>query len=105
MKITSNVVQEKSKNNCEKNFTSIKGFVWSKKKFDESNIETLRNEFNLDISIAKLAISRGITATSYKNFIEPKLKYLMPDPFVMDDMEKATKKIIEVIYKKKKLGF
>ena len=104
MKITSNVVQEKSKNNCEKNYTSINGFVWSKKKFDESNVETLRNEFNLDISIAKLAISRGITATNYKNFIEPKLKYLMPDPSVMDDMEKATKKIIEVICKKKKIG-
>ena len=100
MKIPSNVIQEDLKNNYEKNYTSIKGILWYSKKINMSETEEIKNKFNLDFSIAKLAVSRGITVKTFNDFIEPKIKNLMPDPMVLDDMEKATIKIIEFINKK-----
>ena len=104
MKIPSNVIQEDLKNNYEKNYTSIKGILWYSKKINMSETEEIKNKFNLDFSIAKLAVSRGITVKTFNDFIEPKIKNLMPDPMVLDDMEKATIKIIEFINQKKKIG-
>ena len=104
MKIPSNVIQEDLKNNYEKKYTSIKGILWYSKKINMSETEEIKNKFNLDFSIAKLAVSRGITVKTFNDFIEPKIKNLMPDPMVLDDMEKATIKIIEFINQKKKIG-
>ena len=85
-----------------KNYTSIKGILWYSKKINMSETKEIKNKFNLEFSIAKLAVSRGITVKTFNDFIEPKIKNLMPDPMVLDDMEKATIKIIEFINQKKK---
>ena len=36
--------------------------------------------------------------------MDTKIKTTLPDPFVLDDMEKATKKIVDCILKKQKIG-
>ena len=36
--------------------------------------------------------------------MNPKIKNILPDPFILDDMEIATNKIVEIIKEKKKIG-
>ena len=56
---------------------------------------------NLDLSIAKMIVSRGISRSNFDNFINPKLKF-NSDPFVLHDMEKATLRVIKSIKENKK---
>ncbi len=99
-----NLIQDKNKNNDEKNNCSVKGFYWNEKQADTANVTKLQENLNLDLCIAKMAVSRGITISNFYNFIEPKIKNLIPDPFVLHDMKKATLKITEFVKEKKKIG-
>lgn len=104
MEINSNLIHDIKKNNDEKNYYSVKGFSWNEKSVKESDVMNLQENLNLDKCIAKLAAARGISSLNFNNFINPKIKNLMPDPFVLDDMQKATFKILELIKENKKIG-
>ena len=51
-----------------------------------------------------MIVSRGISRSNFDNFINPKIKNLIPDPFVLHDMEKATLRVIKSIKENKKIG-
>ena len=96
MKTNANLIEGKKKNNTEKNNYSVNGFLWNERELNNNEVVILRNELGLETCIAKLAVSRGINPENFKNFMDTKIKTTLPDPFVLDDMEKATKKIVEL---------
>ena len=104
MTTSANLIEENKKNNTEKNNYSIGGFLWSEKKTNNDEVVTLKNELGLDTCIAKLAVARDINSKNFEKYTNPKIKTTIPDPFVLDDMQKATKKIVNCILKKKKIG-
>ncbi len=104
MKPNHNLIDGDQKNNTEKNNYSIKGFLWFEKELDQIKVDNLKKELNLDNYIAKLATARDVTSKSFINYTKPKIKTSIPDPFVLDDMEKATNKIINYIKNKNKIG-
>lgn len=104
MNLKTNLIQENQKNNIEKNNKSVSGLVWEKKKINKSEVDDLKDKLNIDLTLAKLAVSRGISYDHFENFIDPKIKNLIPDPIILDDMQKATNKIIEFIKENRKIG-
>ena len=104
MQFNANLIDDTKKNNTEINNCSVKGYYWHEKYVKDTDVDVLKNELNLDLNIAKLAVSRGIKASEFNNYIDPKIKTSIPDPFVLHDMEKATLKIIQYIKTKKKIG-
>jgi single-stranded-DNA-specific exonuclease len=104
MQINVNLNQENPKNNNEKKYYSAKGYCWYERATKKPDLSILKEKFNLNLLIAKLAVGRGVSAKNYANFVEPKIKNLLPDPNVLDHMERATLKIVEFIKKKKKIG-
>ena len=104
MENNANLIEGKKKNNTEKNNYSVNGFLWNERQLNNNEVVILKNELGLETCIAKLAVSRGINSKNFKNFIDTKIKTTLPDPFVLDDMEKATKKIVDCILKKQKIG-
>ena len=61
-------------------------------------------KFNISDILAKILINRGINdAESMQNFLYPKIKNLMPDPFLLKDMDRAAKRIVESIINKEKI--
>ena len=54
--------------------------------------------------LSKLLASRDVDPTNLENFLNPRIKNVIPDPFVLSDMERATEKIIDFIVQKKKIG-
>ena len=103
MKTDFNFIEDCKKNNNQKNNYSIKGFNWSEKESSDLEVNKIKDDLNLDLSIAKM-ISRGISRSNFDNFINPKIKNLIPDPFVLHDMEKATLRVIKSIKENKKIG-
>ena len=104
MTTNANLIEGSKKNNTEKYNYSISGFLWSEKQINNNEVVTLKNELGIDTCIAKLAVARGINSKNLENYTNPKIKTTIPDPFVLDDMEKASKKIVDCILNKQKIG-
>ena len=77
---------------------------WKLKTFDERDAIFLSQQFNLKFIIAKLLSIRGIEKESVENFLNPNLNFDIPSPTKLLDIEKATKRVIEAINKKQRIG-
>lgn len=85
-------------NICEEKYElSVTGRKWIRKVADERSIYSIKNSFMLDEIDARLLASRDIEINEIENFIDPKIKNLLPDPFHLKDMDKAVKRTIESI--------
>ena len=104
MKPELNLIEDRVKNNEEINIYSVKGFKWKEKYFSKNELIVFKNKLKIDLYLAKIAFVRGINEDNFKHFLDPKIKTSLPDPNILDDMEKATNKALDFIKKKKKIG-
>ena len=102
MKNKSKLYYEDLKNEVNNKLFSVKKIYWKSKQFNDLEINQLEKKLNLNKIYAKLLSSRGVNDQNYNDFINPKLKKLLPEPYLIEDMEMATKLITDYIIKKKK---
>ena len=83
--------QSKKKKSVKNQFWDIKNFNKDKEKFflekNQSNSFRLLSIKNIDIN-------------NIDEYMNPKIKNTLPDPDILDDMKKATDKLVEIIEKK-----
>ena len=101
MQISAEFQEEKIKNKLNKKL-SAKKIVWKEKELNKKHILSLAKKFKLSPIISQLLIARGVEPENFNNYFDPKIKDIMPDPFVLEDMKLATSKIIDYKIKKKK---
>ncbi|MFL2662270.1 MAG: single-stranded-DNA-specific exonuclease RecJ [Alphaproteobacteria bacterium] len=95
--------QVQIKNNNSSKYISLKGIHWSEKSNDDEE-KSINDIIDIDPILLKLLISRKVNQGQFENFINPKLKNLLPDPDIVHDMCKATEKIYEYILSGRKIG-
>ncbi|NDB82624.1 MAG: single-stranded-DNA-specific exonuclease RecJ [Alphaproteobacteria bacterium] len=66
---------------------------WQQKQIDERMVYRFINDHNLSDILARIIIGREIKIDEVENFINPKIKNLLPDPFHLLDMEKACRRV------------
>ena len=86
------------------NTKSLNGCLWKVVPYDERKAELLSQKFGLPPLVAQILVQRGIGLDETPSFLDPKIQSLMPNPFVLKDMEKAAKRIAEAIVKKQKIA-
>ncbi len=86
------------------NYQSFNGFYWTFLKPSFDLVKDISDSFNISSMMAKVIINRGVNKEDILNFINPKLKNLLPDPFILSDMDKAVDRIISAIENKEKIG-
>ncbi len=86
------------------NTKSLNGCLWKVVPYDERKAELLSQKFGLPPLVAQILVQRGIGPDETPSFLDPKIQSLMPNPFVLKDMEKAAKRIAEAIVKKQKIA-
>ena len=104
MQTKSKLYDDQLKNENSLQLLSVKKFLWEENRSLLSIQNKLEEKFNVDRIFAKLLSIRDVTVDNYSNFIDPKLKNILPDPKTIDEMSLATDKIVDVILKKKKIG-
>jgi len=57
-------------------------------------------EYDISSLSAVMLVKRGIKPNELTSFLSPKIRDLMPDPYILKDMEKASKRILEAVKKK-----
>ena len=76
---------------------SIGGNIWKLSEVDENLSFRISQAYNLSDTISRIICSRGIAFEQVDDFINPKLQRLMPDPYVLKDMQKAVEKVADVV--------
>ena len=104
MQIDVEIQEEKIKKEFLSKLISVRKIQWKEKKSYPESEHSLQKKFGLNKIISKLLVSRGINTENFVKYSNPLIKNIMPDPFVIDSMECAAKKITEFILKKKKIG-
>ena len=86
------------------NIKSLGGNLWKTAEADERAAELIVQKYNLPYIVARILTLRGVSVDEVAGFIDPKIQNLMPNPFVLKDMEKAAKRITEAIVKQQKVA-
>ena len=86
------------------NLNSVTGKNWILKKFNENDISYLKDNFYLDDITSRLLAIRKIKREEIQNYLNPSIKNILPNPFVLKGMDLAVKRSVEAILKKEKIG-
>jgi single-stranded-DNA-specific exonuclease len=82
---------------------SILGRNWHQKTFDERHALSILQRFEISEVLSNLLSAREISLGEIENFLEPKIKTSLPDPFELNDMDKAVAHVIAAIHARKKI--
>lgn len=85
------------------NETSLLGFNYSQKNFDERLALTIKQKHDLPEVICNLLAGRGLSCDEVGEFLDPKLKTSLPNPFDLLDMDLAVDFVVKAILQNKKI--
>jgi len=76
---------------------SVRGLRWHYRANDEAEIQALEQQAGLDNLTARLLAGRGIGPDEADTFLEPSLRTQLPNPSIMQDMDKAAELIVDAV--------
>lgn len=83
---------------------SIRGYDWQLQKPDHETVLSLVQKFDVSEILARVMVNRGIhDHSAAKQYMVPKLKDALPNPFSLIDMEKAVNRVIQAIDAQEKI--
>lgn len=82
---------------------SVNGYFWNIKEYDDKKALTIFQKFNVSEVVSRLLAIKNINLEDVGNYLDPKIKNLMKDPYHLLDMEKAVVVIYDAIVKHKKI--
>jgi single-stranded-DNA-specific exonuclease len=86
------------------NSRSVSGKNWISKEFSLAEIDFLKTNFFLDEIVAKLLSIRKIKKEEINIFLKPSIKNILPNPYILKDMDTAIDRTEKAIIKKEKIG-
>ena len=86
------------------NSNSVSGKNWIPKEFNSDDINFFKTNYFIDEIVARLLSIRKIKKEEVKFFLEPTIKSILPNPFILKDMDKAIDRTLAAIMKKEKIG-
>jgi single-stranded-DNA-specific exonuclease len=86
------------------NQISVSGKNWISKEFSSEEILFFKTNFFLDEIVAKLLSIRKIKKEEVKFFLEPSIKSILPNPYILKDMDKAIERTESAIINVEKIG-
>ena len=86
------------------NSISVSEKNWISKEFNSSDIDFFKTNHFLDETVAKLLSIRKIKKEEVNLFLKPSIKNILPNPFILKDMDKAINRTVVAISNKEKIG-
>ena len=102
MQIKAKTIEEQLKKKNPKKI-SLKKHQWIEKEFNEEKERSFL-EKRINPILSRLLSLRNVDVNNIEEYLNPKIKNILPDPYILDHMELATNKIVEIIKGKKKIG-
>lgn len=83
---------------------SLGGNIWRMTPVDEAWCERTAQTYELPLCLAQLLYERQVAFDDVADFMQPKLQKLMPDPYVLKDMQKAAERVAEAVLNGEKIA-
>ncbi len=83
---------------------SVSNKNWIFKKYNEQDVEFFKENYSLDEITSKLLSIRQIKKEDVQSFLNPSIKNLLPNPEIINDMQKSAKRASDAVLKKHKIG-
>ena len=83
---------------------SVSGKNWISKEFNSEDIDFFKTNYFLDLIVAKLLSIRKITKEEIEFFLNPSIKNILPNPYILKDMDLAIERTEKAIINKEKIG-
>ena len=83
---------------------SVSGKNWIPKKFNTEDVNFYKTNYFIDEIVAKLLSIRKIKKDEVKFFLEPSIKNILPNPYILKDMDIAIARTMTAITSKEKVG-
>jgi len=83
--------------------TSVLGFNWLEKSYDERLALAIQQKFDLNDILARLLASRDLNLDQIEDFLNPTIKSILPNPFDLLDMNLAVGHVINAVKNNKKI--
>lgn len=82
---------------------SLKGFDWILSQAEERHVLQYMQSFELPEFLARILVARNVNFDDVKDFLNPSLKRLLPEPYLLNDMEVAVKRTTHAIINQQKI--
>ena len=86
------------------NSNSVSNKSWIFKDYNEQDVLFYKENFSLDEITSKLLSIRKIKKEDVNSFLSPSIKNSLPNPEILSDIQKSTKRTVKSILKKEKIG-
>ena len=86
------------------NLLSVSSKSWILKKYNQDDVMFFKDNFSLDEITSKLLSIRNIKKDEVNSFLNPSIKNFLPNPYILNDMKKSSKRVSEVIFNDLKIG-
>ncbi len=86
------------------NILSVTERKWILREYSVEDVKFIKNNFFLDEITSKLLAIKNIKKEDIKNYLNPTLKNILPNPNCLKDMNKACSRLIQSINKNEKIG-
>ena len=86
------------------NSNSVSNKNWIFKRYNEQDVLFYKENYSLDEITSKLLSIRKIKKEDVQSFLTPSIKNLLPNPIVINDMQKSAKRTSLAVSKKHKIG-
>jgi single-stranded-DNA-specific exonuclease len=83
---------------------SFSGRRWRLRQADEAAVRTLANEHGISTSLARVLAAREVAVGDIPDLLNPTLKRLLPEPFLLADMERAVARVQTAIEANEKIA-
>ena len=86
------------------NLDSVSGKKWVSKEFNSEEISFYKTNYFLDEIVAKLLSIRKVKKDGVKLSLEPSIKGILPNPYILKDMDRAVERTENAIINNEKIG-
>ena len=86
------------------NSVSVGGKNWILREFDQNDIKYIKENFSLDEITSRLLSIRKIKKDEINSFLNPSIKNFLPNPNILEDMDKSTLRTFDAITNNEKIG-
>ena len=83
---------------------SVSNNTWHYKPIKNETINQIEKNFDLEKLIATILLNRGVVSSELTRFLDHTLKKNIPDPTIINGMEKAIRRISKAVLNKEKIG-
>ncbi len=83
---------------------SASGRPWTLRPAVPRDVAMMVQRLELDPQLARILSARGVTPDAAQSYLDPKLRDMLPDPYILKDMERAVDRLAEAILKEEAIG-